>query len=122
MKKTNKIPESELEIMLVIWEANQSVTSDYIMERIHKDWAKPTLLNLLTRLCDRKFLKCKKEGKRNIYTPIIQKEDYVKAETKSFLKRMYHNSIKNLVATLYCDESISKKDLQELKKFIEEAK
>ena len=60
MTKVKKIPEAELEIMLIAWEAEEAVTSDYIMERLHKDWTKPTLLKLLTRLCEREFLRCDK--------------------------------------------------------------
>ena len=57
MKPVKKIPDAELEIMLIAWEAEEAVTSDYIMERLHKEWTKPTLLKLLTRLCEREFLR-----------------------------------------------------------------
>lgn len=50
-----KIPDSELEIMMIIWGAQAAVTSDYIMERTDKDWAKPTVLNFLSRLCERAY-------------------------------------------------------------------
>lgn len=116
-----RLPESELEIMLIIWESGTSVTSDYILERIERNWTKPTLLNLLTRLCSREVLKCEKEGRHNIYTPLIEKEKYLQAESRSFLKKMYHNSLTKLVASLYDGKSVSKEDLAELKTFIEEA-
>lgn len=122
MKEIKKIPDSELEIMLIIWEAYATVTSEYIMERINKEWAKPTLLNLLNRLCDRGFLRCDKIGKLNTYIALVSKEDYLKVESKNFLKKLYHNSLTNFVATLYSENDISKAELDELKKFIEEAK
>ena len=56
MRNTKKIPEAELEIMLVVWDAKEAVTSEYIMTRLDKDWTKPTLLKLLTRLAERGFL------------------------------------------------------------------
>ena len=115
-----RLPDSELEIMLVIWEAETSVNSDYILERIHRDWTKTTLLNLLARLCGRGFLECRKVGRQNIYTPIVDKEKYLQAESRSFLKRVYHNSLTHLVSSLYDGNSISKEDLAELKTFIEE--
>ena len=34
-----KLPESELEIMLIVWDAQKAVTSDYIMDRLDKTWA-----------------------------------------------------------------------------------
>ena len=116
-----RIPDSELELMMIIWDAGENVTSDYIMQRIDRDWTKTTVLNLLARLCSRGFLKCGKEGRHNIYTPLVDKDDYLKAESRSFLKKMYHNSLTKLVASLYDGNSVSKEDLAELKTFIEEA-
>ena len=121
MKQIQRIPDSELEIMMIIWDASEKVTSDYIMERLNKTWVKSTVLNFLSRLCDRGFVKFHKEGRFNIYESIIAKEDYLQRESKSFLKKLHHNSLTSLVASLYDGNSISKDDLEELKKFIEEA-
>lgn len=119
--KNKKLPEAELEIMLVIWEAKGSVTSDYVMERLDKDWTKPTLLNLLTRLCGRGFLRCEKEGRHNIYSVLIKREDYVQEASGNLLQKLHHNSLTSLVATLYDGRKVSKQDLEELKQFIEGA-
>lgn len=119
--KNKKLPEAELEIMLVIWEAKGSVTSDYVMERLDKDWTKPTLLNLLTRLCGRGFLRCEKEGRHNIYSVLIPREDYVQEASGNLLQKLHHNSLTSLVATLYDGRKVSKQDLEELKQFIEGA-
>lgn len=122
MSELKRLPDAELEVMLIIWEADDVITSDYIMERIDKDWTKTTLLNFLSRLCDRGFLKCEKQGKHNTYTALVEKEEYLQVESKNFLKKLHHNSLTSFVATLYSVNNISKEDLDELKKFIEEAK
>ena len=121
MKATKKLPEAELEIMLVVWDAQGPVTSDYIMERLEKDWTKPTLLNLLTRLCGRGFLHCDKEGRHNVYSVLIPREDYVQEASSTLLRKLHHNSLTSLVASLYDGQKVSKADLEELKRFIEEA-
>ena len=121
MKTTKKLPEAELEIMLVVWDAEAAVTSDYIMERLHKDWTKPTLLKLLTRLTERGFLRCSKEGRHNLYTVLVPREDYVQEASGTFLQKLHHNSLTSLVASLYDGQKVSKADLKELKRFIEEA-
>lgn len=118
----NKIPEAELEIMMIIWDADKSINADYIMERLHKSWVKTTLLNFLTRLVKRGFLSCEKSGRINIYTPLIKKEDYLKEESKSFLSRLHSGSVTSLVASLYDGGGITKEDLTELERFIREAK
>ena len=121
MKTIKKLPEAELEIMLVVWDAEAAVTSDYIMERLHKDWTKPTLLKLLTRLTERGFLRCDKEGRHNLYTVLVPREDYVQEASGTFLQKLHHNSLTSLVASLYDGQKVSKADLEELKRFIEEA-
>lgn len=119
--KNKKLPEAELEIMLVIWDTEGPVTSDYIMERLDKDWTKPTLLNLLTRLCGRGFLRCEKEGRHNLYYVLTPREDYVQEASGNLLQKLHHNSLTSLVATLYDGQKVSKEDLAALKRFIEEA-
>ncbi|MDR3288915.1 MAG: BlaI/MecI/CopY family transcriptional regulator [Peptococcaceae bacterium] len=121
MKELSKLPAAELEIMMVIWEADTPVNSDYIMEKLRKSWARSTLLNLLTRLGDRGFLRCHKEGRFNIYESLVKQQDYLQKESRHFLKRMHRNSLTSLVASLYDGHSVSKKDLEELKQFIKEA-
>ena len=121
MPDIKKLPDSELEIMMVIWNAEEKVTSDYIMANLDKTWQKTTVLNFLTRLCDRGFLKYHKEGRLNVYEPLVNKEEYLQKESKSFLQKLHNNSLKSLVTSLYDGKNISKEDLEELKKFIEEA-
>lgn len=122
MGKIKKIPDSELEIMMIIWDAKKPVNSAYIMERLNKSWTTTTVLNFLSRLCKRGFLTYHKEGRFNIYESKVDKEDYLQKESKRFLKKIHQNSFTSLVTSLYDGNSISKEDLKELKKFIEEAK
>jgi len=116
-----RIPDSELEIMMIIWDSESKVNSDYIMKELKNSWVKPTVLKFLDRLCERGFIKCHKEGRYNFYEAIVKKEDYLEAESKSFLEKVHHNSIVSLVASLYDGKGVTREDLQELKAFIEEA-
>ena len=117
-----RLPESEFEIMAVIWAEGESVTSDLLMERLNKSWKKTTLLSLLTRLCERGFLRCEKEGKHNLYTALVMEEDYVKMESAGFLRRVHKGSVARLVASLYDGEAITGEDLDELEAFIKGAR
>ncbi len=117
-----KLPEAELEVMLVLWDTDGAENSDYIMEHLDKDWAKPTLLKLLSRLEERGFVKCEKDGRFNMYTPIVEKEEYLQQETDGFFKKLHHSSLTSLVAALYDGDSITKDDLDELEEYIRSAK
>lgn len=119
-----KLPEAELEIMLIIWEAQECINSEYIMEKLKgvREWKRTTVLNLLTRLCRRGFLECRKDGKVNVYTPLIQEKEYLDEESKNFFDKLHKSSLKSLIASLYDSKSVSEQDLRELEEFIKEAK
>ncbi|MDD2497477.1 MAG: BlaI/MecI/CopY family transcriptional regulator [Desulfitobacteriaceae bacterium] len=122
MENIKRLPDSELEIMMIIWEAGHSVPSAYIMDKLsgNKNWANTTVLNFLARLVDRGFLEITKQGRTNYYHPIIDEQDYLNKESKSFMKRMHMSSLKNFVAALYDGNSIDTEELEELKQYVEE--
>lgn len=119
----NRIPDSELEVMMVIWDAGEPVNTDHILERLsNKDWTRQTLLKLLSRLEERGFVTYYKDGKYKMYSPTVRREKYLKEESKSFLDRMHFGSVTNLVATLYNGNALSDSDLAELETYIKETR
>jgi BlaI family transcriptional regulator, penicillinase repressor len=120
--KFKRLPDSELDIMLVIWEAGKPVSRSYIENHINKkkSLATTTILSLLSRLSDKGFIKSSKEGKRNIYSSIINEQEYLQNEGKTILEKLYGNSLKNFVTSLYNGDEIDEKQLSELKIFLNE--
>lgn len=115
-----RLPESELEIMMIIWQYGRAVNRMEIEEHLQKDVAAPTILSFLNRLEKKGFVKVEKEGKINRYTALIKEEEYLQKESRNILQRMYQNSVKNFVTALYDGDGLSDRELQELKDFIEE--
>ena len=124
-KELVHIPNSELEIMMAIWEAKKPVSRPEIDEKLsEKNWQAPTVLKFLSRLTEKGFLKCEKpEGaKTNIYTALVSEEEYLEFESNSVLGKFCGRSVKSLVANLYENNTINDSELDELQKFIESAK
>ena len=115
-----KIPESELEIMKVIWNQDSSISSKEIISLMEEkmNWKNTTTLTLLSRLTKKNFISSEKGNRITYYTAIVKEKDYLKLETKDFLKKFYNNSIKNFITTLNENDDISNEDLDELKKWI----
>lgn len=122
--KITKIPDTELEIMQVIWNNETPITTSQVKQILEKDrpWSVGALQTLLNRLIDREFLKGEMHGKSKAYTPLVSEQEYLIVEGKSFLKRLSGNSITRLVTSLYDAKSISDEDLDELNAFIEETR
>lgn len=115
-----RLPDSELEIMLIIWELDKPVTRVEIEEQMggERKLSPTTVLSFLSRLQEKGFLEVKKSGKNNVYIAIIDKETYMQKESKNILKRLYQNSAKNFLAALYDGDSLSDEDLKELEDYI----
>ncbi len=116
-----RLGDAELEIMLVIWEHQVPLTSKIIHHKIQekRKWQLSTLMTSLKRLSDKGYLICEKENGMNVYSATISKDEYRTHESKTFLEKIYGNSIKNLVATLYSGKVIETEQLQELKEYID---
>lgn len=114
--------EAELEIMQVIWKARRPVTSNFILKELQgrRKWQLSTLMTSLSRLSDKGFVRCDRSTGSNLYTSIISENDYKTKESKHFLEKIYNNSIKNMVATLYNNEVLQASDLEELRKYLNE--
>lgn len=117
-----RLPDSELEIMMIIWDYNKPVTRFEIEERLEKEkkLSPTTILSFLSRLQEKGFVEVRKSGKNNVYLASVEREDYRKAESRNVLKRLYQNSARNFLAALYDGDSLSGEDLRELEEYISE--
>lgn len=116
-----KIPDAELELMMIIWDAEKPVTRVEIEEKLSedRDVLPNTILTLLTRLEKRGFLKKVRDGKINYYSALVDKEPYLKEASQGILNRMFKGSLKNFAAALYDGEELSEEDAAELMEFLE---
>lgn len=119
--KKYEITDAELEIMKVLWE-NSELTLNEIVEKLSEKEKKnkSTIKTLLYRLVEKKSVKSiTKEKRENTFQAIINKEEYLKKENESFLKRLYNGSTNKLLLNFVEEKKISKKDLQDLLNLIE---
>lgn len=116
-----KLPDAELELMIIIWDAEKPVTRVEIEEKLSedRDVLPNTILTLLTRLEKRGFLKKVRDGKINYYSALVDKEPYLKEASQGILNRMFKGSLKNFAAALYDGEELSEEDAAELMEFLE---
>lgn len=122
--KTNhilsKLPDSEYEVMSVIWKNKPPVTTAILMSQLgnEKGWKLQTLITLLNRLTERGFLRNEKLGKERTYYPCINNEDYIKFETTLFVERYHDNSISRLVNAFCGNDKLSKEEIDELSSWL----
>lgn len=119
MEKMKKLPDTEFQIMKVVWANEPPITTPIIMKQLGKDreWKIQTVVSLMLRLVERGFLRSEKHGKERSYFPLVSKEDYLKFETGNFMKQYHDSSLFNLINTLYDDKALSDEDIDELLKW-----
>ncbi len=117
-----KLGEAELEIMQVIWDSKNPVTSNYILKELQgrRQWQLSTLMTSLKRLADKGFVNCDRSTGNNLYTSVISENEYKAGASKHFLEKLYNNSIQNMIATLYSNRAIKNSDIEELRKFLDQ--
>lgn len=120
MSEIIRLPDTELEIMKVIWESGETLSTSEVKALLERSrpWNVSALQTLLNRLIDRGFLESYKEGKNRFYTPLVEEKDYLAVENKAFLEKVNDRSVTKLVASLFDSHSISEADLDELAAFI----
>ena len=115
MKAGKRLPDAELEVMQAIWSLEPPVTAAAVQQRVSKEWKATSVLTFLSRLCDKGFLSCEKEGRQNYYTPLVSRETYLQRESTSFVRRLCGGSVKNLVASLWEAGALSEQDIEDLR-------
>jgi predicted transcriptional regulator len=122
MSSLKKLPDTEFEIMKVVWANEPPITTNMIMEQLGnaREWKAPTVISLMLRLVEKGFLRTEKNGKERTYFPLIAKEDYLKFETGNFMKLYHENSFLSFVNTLYDGKRLNDSDIEELVKLVKE--
>lgn len=119
MSNFSHLPDAELEVMQALWALDHypAHTAD-IAQKLSRDWKAPTLIKLLSRLEDRGFVETRKEGRANVYTPKVSRDDYLAAESRSFLNRLHGGSLSSLVAALFPKAYLTGEDIRRLEEIL----
>ena len=115
-----RLPDAELEVMQALWRQEKyPVSSAALMEELAgRRWQTATLLKLLSRLEERRFVAGTKEGRANAYTPLVKEADYLSSESRSFLERLHGGSLSSLVVSLYPDAKLTEEDVAALERIL----
>ena len=116
-----RLPDSELEMMMIIWDVGRPVTRAEIEMQLPKErqLSATTILSFLSRLQEKGFVDVYREGKTNVYKAVVPKEEYLQEESRSIWKRLYQNSVGNFMAALGGGAELSDEDLDELQDFLD---
>jgi BlaI family transcriptional regulator, penicillinase repressor len=115
------ISEAEAVIMEVLWQQAPRSAEEILAEvGARQDWQEGTVKSLLNRLLTKKAAKAEREGRRYLYSPRLTREQYVSQESKGLLDRLFDGRVAPLVAHFSEQRKLSKKDIAELRRLLQE--
>jgi BlaI family transcriptional regulator, penicillinase repressor len=120
-EKTMAISDAESVVMEVLWREHP-LSADEVVSVLAEttDWQEPTVKTLLNRLLKKSAISAARDGRRYLYRPLLKREDYIHAESKSLLDRLFDGRVAPLVAHFSERRKLTRKDLDELKLLIKE--
>lgn len=120
MEEYRHLPESELDIMLVVWAAEGEIAAPAILEGLSRPLTASALHSYLKRLEEKGFLSCRKAGRTNAYTALVSRESYQEQEGKTVLEKLYAGSLKRFAAALFDGGALKREDVDELRSYLDE--
>ena len=120
MRERKTLPDSELDIMLVIWRGGKGVEAPRILEGLERPLTASALHSSLKRLEEKGFLRCEKAGRVNRYIPLISEEEYRRQAGGVVLEKLYEGSLKTFAAALWDGGRLSASQVSELRDYLDE--
>ena len=119
-EQMRRLPDAELEVMQALWVCTSpAVRGDIeaILEETHP-MATTTLLTLLSRLAEKGFVRIEKEGRSSRYIPLVERQEYLAAQSGRFFRKLCRGSVSAFASAL-CDSGLTKAELAELRALLE---
>ena len=116
-----KISDAEAEVLEVLWRAPAPVAADDVVAAMDKarDWSPGTIRTFLARLVKKKAVAAKQDGRRYLYRPLIRREDYVHAQSRNLIDRLFDGRIAPFITQFSERQDLSREEVEELKRLIE---
>lgn len=121
VSKFQRLSDTEMELMSIIWELKKEVTSTELLDIVEKEkgkkWSGQTISTFLSRMVEKGVLSSNKKGRVNYYIATVTIDEYRQKEAEGILNEMYKGSIKKFLSALYNGKKMNKKDIDELKEW-----
>ncbi|AXT20870.1 BlaI/MecI/CopY family transcriptional regulator [Flavobacteriaceae bacterium AU392] len=109
-----ELTKAEEKAMKILWSIKKGVIRDVVKEYEEPKPAYTTVATIFKILERKGFVGRKPIANTHEYYPLIKREEYTNGFMKSFIKKYFSNSFKNLVSEFSSKEELSTKEMEEL--------
>jgi predicted transcriptional regulator len=114
------ISEAESRVMQVLWRQSPLTAEDVVKAlETSTDWHEKTIKTLLNRLLRKRAVTAIREGRRYLYSPLLERESWLAQESRSLLDRAFGGRLAPMLAHFSHHETLSADDIAELRKLVD---
>lgn len=111
--------EAEMQLAQIIWEKEPLPSGELVKiaaERLN--WKKSTTYTVLRKICENDIFR----NRDTVVTSLMSSEEYARRKGERYLAENYNGSLPGFVAAFLKRKKLSKKEIEELSRLIEEYK
>ncbi|HTK34803.1 MAG TPA: BlaI/MecI/CopY family transcriptional regulator [Caulobacteraceae bacterium] len=114
------ITQAESRIMDALW-VKSPLTADEVVAAVAgpQGWGEATVKTLINRLLKRKAIRSERIDGRVRYVPLLQRADYVQAESQGLLDRLFEGRLTPLVAHFAEHRTLKPDEIRRLRKLLD---
>ena len=126
MEKIRRLPDSEFEIMNILWDLRGGVCAWDILD--HYDEPKPaytTIATYLKVLYEKGYLdfhKDKGQGKTHRYVPLVTRAEYTRRTMQEVKKNFFGGSLKHMLSYFVREENLSSDEVRDLLEMVNDSR
>ncbi len=123
-RKIPRLPDSEMDIMLVLWSYDRPVKIIDIYNDLQsiRPCTKSAIHTLVDHLLQKGFIKIEMSPDRQSYkmiTPLISEDEYRASEADSFISKLCGGRWQKLIAAMVQSDNLSKEDIDEIAQLLD---
>ncbi len=120
---SERISEAEYAVMEALWHRSPQTAAE-VCDTVREDrgWSMPTVKTLLSRLVAKGALETRPDGRRFLYSPLLERDIYVGGESRRLVQRLFGGRAAPLFAHLAENEALTQDDIAEIERLLREMK
>ena len=116
-----KLNASEWNVLNCLWENHPRTVMQLVADlKAAVGWTKSTTITTLRRMEGKGLLHCEQVGRGKSYSPAVEREQAVIAETHSFLDRVYQGSVGLMMSAMAKRQELSADEVAELRAILDQ--
>ena len=117
-----KLTSSEWNVLGCLWERSPQTVMQLVSELERTvGWHRSTTITTLHRMEAKGLVRCEQAGRGRAYTPLVDREQAVVAETRNFLDRVYRGSVGMMMSAMARRQELSGDEIAELRAILDQA-